>query len=79
MKPPLCSSAQVCAALEWMGFVSRKTSKKGSHRTYVKATPDGSVRVAVVVLGKKEIPRWTLEGILDTAGISIETFLRHLR
>ena len=62
-----------------MGFVSHKTSKKGSHRAYVKTSPDGSVRVAVVVLGKKEIPRWTLEGMLDTAGISVLTFLKHLR
>jgi predicted RNA binding protein YcfA (HicA-like mRNA interferase family) len=78
VKPPLCSSAQVCAALERLGFVPRKTSK-GSHRSYGKPMPNGIVRVVIVVLGKREIPRWTLENILDQAGISVETFLKHLR
>jgi predicted RNA binding protein YcfA (HicA-like mRNA interferase family) len=41
--------------------------------------PDGTVRVAIVVLGKREIPRGTLEGILAQAGISLDTFLKHVR
>lgn len=79
MKPPLCSSAQVCAALERLGFVPRARSKGGSHKSYYKTLSDGTVRVAIVVLGKREIPRGTLDAILNQAGISVETFLKHLR
>ena len=78
MKLPLCSSAQVCAALERLGFIPRKTSK-GSHRSYCGIMPDGTVRVAIVVLGKKEIPRGTLDSILNQAGVSLEEFLKHIR
>ena len=41
--------------------------------------PDGTVRVAIVVLGKKEIPRGTLDSILSQAGASLEEFLKHIR
>jgi predicted RNA binding protein YcfA (HicA-like mRNA interferase family) len=36
--------------------------------------PDGSKRVAIVVLGKRQVPRGTLDSILKQAGLSAEEF-----
>ena len=74
---PLCSSRQVVNALRRAGFVPARRSK-GSHQAFVRVGPDGKRYTTVVVLGKAVIPRGTLRGILDLAGLSVEEFRRHL-
>lgn len=79
-KLPLCSSAQVVAALERLDCTGRKKSKGGSHRMYSRVNPvDGQKDSAPVLLGKKEIPRGVLEDILKLLRISEADFLIALR
>lgn len=74
MKHRLFSSSKVTAALRRAGFEQARKSK-GSHATFVRPRPDGGHDVTVVPLGKKEIPKGTLDRILQLAGISYEEFL----
>ena len=71
---PLCSSEQVISVLVKDGFRPRRESKAGSHRAFVKTLANGRKLVAVVPLGKKEIPRGTLSSILRQAKMSRERF-----
>ena len=73
-KRRLFSSAEIVAALKRAGFESgRKTG--GSHQSFERKRADDRHDVAIVVLGKKEVPNGTLRGILTQAGISYEEFL----
>jgi predicted RNA binding protein YcfA (HicA-like mRNA interferase family) len=74
---PLCSSRQVISALERAGFRPARRSK-GSHQTFVRETAERKI-ITVVPLGKREIPRGTLENILKLAGLTPEEFRRLLR
>jgi predicted RNA binding protein YcfA (HicA-like mRNA interferase family) len=74
---PLCSSKQVVNALKRAGFRPARRSK-GSHQTFVREA-GGRKYTTVVVLGKRVIPRGTLENILKLAGMSAEEFWRLLR
>ena len=74
---PLCSSRQVVRALERAGFrVSRRS--KGSHQTSVRER-GGNKDITVVPLGKREIPRGTLQNILRLAGLTADEFRQLLR
>ncbi|MCH7652149.1 MAG: type II toxin-antitoxin system HicA family toxin [Chloroflexi bacterium] len=75
---PLCSSDQVCRALERFGCQPGK-ARSGSHLSYHRNHPSGRTLSAPVVLGKKEIPRGTLRSILRLLDISLDDFLEHLR
>ena len=75
---PLCSSNQALKALERL-HVYRGPVKKGSHQSVYRDIPGGGRRVAVVVLGKREIPKGTLRNILRLLEISPKEFLAALR
>lgn len=60
-------------ALRRIGFTEVKKSR-GRHQSFRKGS-----RVTVVVLGKREVPRGTLRGILELAGVSADEFLANLR
>jgi predicted RNA binding protein YcfA (HicA-like mRNA interferase family) len=73
-KRRLFSSAEIITALKRAGFESGKKTR-GSHQALKRKRADGKHDVAIVVLGKKEVPNGTLQGILTQAGISYEEFL----
>lgn len=75
---PLCSSNQIVAALERLGAY-RGRSGKGSHAPYHRENRDGRTLTAVVVLGRREVPKGTLRGILQGLDIPLEDFLEALR
>ncbi|TET95283.1 MAG: type II toxin-antitoxin system HicA family toxin [Dehalococcoidia bacterium] len=73
---PLCSSAEIVRALQRAGF--RKAHSSGSHQTMEKQI-GGRTITTVVPLGKREVPRGTLRGILRLAEMSQVEFRKHLR
>ena len=66
------------AALERLGCYSNR-SNPSSHRTFHRRLPDGSIVVAQVVLGKREVARGTARDILRLLQISEDDFERALR
>jgi len=76
-KLPLCSSAKIITVLQKNGFYPGK-SKAGSHQSYHKDLPNGHKLSVTVVVGKKEVPRFTLKDWLKRAHKSEEHFLAHL-
>lgn len=79
MPLPLCSSRELLRAFKRLGFRATPASKRtsGTHVTVRKDDATGA-RTTTLILGKKEIPRGTLRGILDDAGVSEDEFLRAL-
>ncbi|MBI4202299.1 MAG: type II toxin-antitoxin system HicA family toxin [Chloroflexi bacterium] len=76
---PLCSSEQVCRALERLGCYRAK-ARGSSHLVYHRKHPtEDKTLSAPVVLGKSEIPRGTLRSILQLLDISLDDFLKALR
>ncbi|MGI8553575.1 MAG: type II toxin-antitoxin system HicA family toxin [Dehalococcoidia bacterium] len=75
---PLCSSNDVINALQRAGFTPAR-SASCSHQFMVRELMDGTKRTATVVLGKKEIPRFTLRGILRQANMTEDEFRELLR
>lgn len=69
------SSRKVIAALKRAGFEDAPKRGKGSHRALVLRKTGERVRL-VIVPDRKDIPRGTLFGILDHAGLSLEDFLK---
>ena len=74
----LFSSNEIIAALLRAGFTLSRRSK-GSHQAMVRQRPDSGHDVAILPLGKPEIPRGTLDSILEQAHIDYEEFLRLAR
>ena len=74
---PLCSSAKIVAALKRAGFKPGRRSK-GSHQAFIRATPERKY-ITIVVLGKRQVPRGTLEDIIEKAGMTVEEFRGYLR
>ena len=74
---PSLSSAQILRALRSAGFVDAPHRGKGSHRALVREDTSGRRRLVIVPAGK-EIPRGTLRGIIEQAGIDRDEFLAHL-
>jgi len=77
-KLPLCSSRRIVSALKRLGF-NEYLKSPGSHQALVREDADGRKRVAIVPLGKKEIPRGMLRSILEQANVSVEKFLKALK
>ena len=73
---PLCSSDEIIRALRRAGF--QKAHSSGSHQTMEKRLGSKTI-TTVVPLGKREVPRGTLHGILRLAEMSQAEFHRHLR
>ena len=74
---PLCSSDEIVHALERAGFRPAR-SAKGTHLAMSKEI-GGRTVTTVVILGKREVPRGTLQGILRLAEISPGEFTTLLR
>jgi len=73
-KLPLLTSDEIINALLRGGFeIARKS--KGSHQTLKRARKLGGTDVTVVPIGRKEIPRGTLQSILKLANVEVEEFL----
>ena len=74
----LCSSREMIAALERLGCYGGKYHS-GSHRTFRRRLPDGTIASAQVLLGKRQIKRGTARSILRLLQISEADFDRALR
>ena len=74
----LCSSRELIAALERLGCYGGKYHS-GSHRTFRRRLPDGTVASAQVLLGKQQIKRGTARSILRLLQISEADFEQALR
>lgn len=75
-KLPACSSREVANALKRLGF--KPGHGQGSHQTWTRER--GGVRdTTVIVLGEKEIDRYTLGNVLKLGNISEAEFLGALR
>lgn len=75
---PLVSSDQLVAALRRLKFLDGP-AKGSSHLSMWRPRPGGGKDVTPVVLGKKEIPRGTLKGILELARVTQAEFVAALR
>lgn len=78
MAKRLFSSAQIVAALRRAGFEEKKRSR-GSHQSFFRQLSGGDYQVTVVILGKKQVPRKTLECILELAGMTYDEFLDYAK
>ena len=75
---PLVSSNKILAALRRLGF-NDGPAKGSSHLSMHRARPNGGYDVTSVVLAEKEVPQGTLDGILATANVSLDEFLKALK
>jgi len=74
---PVVSSDDVISALRRRGFVYAPKRGKGSHVALYRADETGRTRL-VIVPKRKNLPRGTLNGILEQAGLTREDFLKLL-
>lgn len=74
---PLISSDRIVAALHRLGFFDG-LSKGSSHVSMWRPRAGGGKDVTAVVMGKKEVPRGTLKGILDLARVTQGEFIAAL-
>ena len=77
-KLPLISSDKVIKALVRLDC-SQGSSRTGSHVAYQRRTIDGRVATTVVIVGKREMAKMTLRGILYGLEIPVEDFLEAVR
>ena len=76
---PLCSSRRIIAALERLGCYPGR-AKGGSHVSDHRRQPSTErTLTAVVIIGRKEVPRGTLRNILMSLDISVDDFMVALR
>ena len=54
-----CSSRQLAAALDRLGCYPGRANR-GSHQTYRRRLPDGTVVASSIVLGQRELPTGTI-------------------
>jgi predicted RNA binding protein YcfA (HicA-like mRNA interferase family) len=70
----LFSSDEIISALTRCGFApTGRTSK--NHQTLKRPRSDGTHDVTVVPIGKKQIPKGTLDSILQLAKLDYDDFL----
>jgi len=75
-KYPVLKASEVVRALERLGFVFK--SKNGSHAKYVKISKNKPKQTAIVPIHSSDVPKGTLQGILEQAGISLVDFMSEL-
>ena len=75
-KLPILSSRQVIKALRKEGFIDAPKRGKGSHLAMVKRSHEDTR--LVIIPDRKTIPRGTLRGILEQAGLTREEFLNFI-
>jgi predicted RNA binding protein YcfA (HicA-like mRNA interferase family) len=76
-KLPSVSSDALVRALQKAGFTYAPKRGKGSHVALYRIDETGRKRL-VIVPKKKDIPRGTLNTVLQQAGLSPQEFLRFL-
>ena len=74
---PLVPSRRLTRALERLGCYQGEGHPRGSHVAYHREV-DGRILTAVVVLGKREVARGTLQDILYQLEIGLDEFRRAL-
>jgi len=72
---PLCSSRQIVNALQRAGFTPARAAA-GDHQTFVRVNEDGSSNLCVVVIGQRQVARYTL--LLMQAGLTVDEFVSFL-
>ncbi len=72
-RPPSLSSRQLIAALRRAGFEDAPRRGKGSHHAPVRYA-EGRPRL-VIVPERQDLPRGTLHGVLEQAGLTPEQLL----
>jgi len=75
-KYPVLKASEVVRALERLGFVFK--SKNGSHAKYVKISKNKPKQTAIVPIHSSDVPKGTLQSILEQAGISLVDFMSEL-
>ena len=74
---PSLSSREVMRALHKAGFELAPKRGKGSHSAMVREISGEPTRL-VIIPKAKDLPRGTLMGILDQAGLTLDEFLQLL-
>ena len=77
-KIPLISSDRVIRAIMRLGCYQGET-RRGSHVSYHRRRDDGEILTTVVIIGKREMARKTLRGILYGLEIPLADFVKALR
>lgn len=73
---PSLSTREIIRALRKAGFKDAPERGKGSHRALMKSAGD---RVWLVIVPKsRDIPRGTMQAILEQAGMTVEEFRKLL-
>jgi len=75
-KYPVLKASEIIRTLERLGFVFK--SQNGSHAKYVKITKDNPKQTAIVPIHSTDVPKGTLQGILEQAGIPLSDFISKL-
>ena len=73
---PLVSSKKAHKALVRLGFEDSHCN--GSHQTMVRYHDDGPPDILILVLGKKELVRFTLRNALAQGNVTVEEFIAKL-
>ena len=75
-KYPVLKASEVVRVLERLGFIFK--SKNGSHAKYVKISKGKPKQTAIVPIHSSDVPKGTLQSILDQAGILLSEFMSKL-
>ena len=75
-KYPVLKASEIVKILERLGFVFK--SKNGSHAKYVRRAQGKPQQTAIVPIHSSDIPKGTLQGILEQAGIPLSEFISKL-
>ncbi|HUT21643.1 MAG TPA: type II toxin-antitoxin system HicA family toxin [Anaerolineae bacterium] len=68
---PSLSSQRLIAALRRAGFEHAPRRGKGSHHALMRRDADGRIRL-VIVPERRDLPRGTVHGVLQQAGLTAE-------
>jgi len=71
-KYPILKDSEIAMRLKKRGFTFK--SQSGSHAKYVNLSDDGHKRIAIVPMNG-DVPKGTLQSILEQAGLTIEEFM----
>ena len=71
-KYPILKDSEITKRLRKLGF--RFKSQNGSHAKYVNVSNDNQKRTAIVPMNG-DVPRGTLQSILEQADLSLEEFM----
>ena len=74
---PVCSSRKLQRALERLGCY-QTSQRGGTHAVYERQLKEGTVLTGIVIVGKRAIPKPTLQSILRGLQISLDDFLANM-